>query len=282
MAVAIPLLSIASAVGAGTAIAAGAAVTFGSFLTIAGGMASALGMLGKNKDMAKLGGILSLAGGITSAVTGAANAAGSGTATATGDAMDTAKAMTQGAEGGETLLTAPGTATGAQMPTLGSAGAAAQPPGMDFMTGIDTGGTVSAPMGGGLGGGAGQSVADSLMGRAQAGALSGGATSGAPMPQMTDFLSEAAKGMTSGDVAGAIKNVQTQAGSLWDKATGMAGKAGEWVQKNPYPAMMGLQAVTGIANAYSQQDAQDYQRSLIERARANLNSPVRMSFTPGG
>jgi hypothetical protein len=88
--------------------------------------------------------------------------------------------------------------------------------------------------------------------------------------------------MTSGDVAGAIKGVQQQAGSspmsLMDRVRG----AGEWVQKNPYPAMMGLQAATGIANANSQQDAQDYQRSLIERARANLNSPVRMSFTPGG
>lgn len=286
IAVAIPLLSIAGGVTAGMALTAGTvaagAATFGAFLSVAGGMASALGMLGKNKDMAKLGGILSLAGGITSAVTGAANAAGSGTATATGDAMDTAKAMTQGAEGGETLLTAPGTATGAQMPTLGSAGAAAQPPGMDFMTGIDTGGTVSAPMGGGLGGGAGQSVADSLMGRAQAGVLSGGATSGAPMPQMTDFLSEAAKGMTSGDVAGAIKNVQTQAGSLWDKATGMAGKAGEWVQKNPMAASFAMQGLSGTMAARQQQEALDYQRSLIERARANLNSPVRMSFTPGG
>lgn len=285
MAVAIPLLSIASGVGAGMALAAGTvaagAATFGAFLSVAGGMASALGMLGKDKDMAKLGGILSLAGGITGAVAKAGTAAGTA-ATATSDAVDTAKAMTQGAEGSETLLTAPGTATGAQMPTLGSAGAVAQPPGMDLMTGIDTGGTVSAPMGGGLGDGAGQSVADSLMGRAQAGVLSGGATSGAPVPQMSDFLSEAAKGMTSGDVSGAIRNVQNTAGSLWDRATSAVGQAGQWVQKNPMAASFALQGISGTMAAKQQQDALDYQKSLMERARANLNSPVRLSFTPGG
>ena len=285
MAVAIPLLSIAGGVSAGMALAAGTvaagAATFGAFLSVAGGMASALGLLSKDKDIAKLGGVLSLAGSVTSMVTGAANAAGNA-ATATADAADTAKAMTQGAEGGETLLTAPGAATGASMPTLGSAGAVAQPPGMDFMTGIDASGAVQAPMGGGLGGGAGQSVADSLMGRAQAGALSGGATAGAPLPPMTDFLSEAAKGMTSGDVAGAIKGVQQQAGSLWDKATGMAGKAGEWVQKNPMAATFAMQGLSGTMAAKQQQEALDYQKSLIERARANLNSPVRMQFTPGG
>lgn len=280
MAAVVPILSIVSGVSAGMGIAAGAAVTFGSFLSIAGGMASALGLLSKDKDLKKLGGVLSLAGGISNAIQGA-NAAGNA-ATASGDAVDTAKALTQGAEGGESLLTAPGASAPQTMPTMGTlAGGAAEAPGMDFMTGIDSAGAVQAPMGGGMGGASGQSVADSLMGRAQAN-MAGGVAGGAPAPQMSDFLSEAAKGMTRGDVSGAIKDIQTQAGSLWDRATGAVGKAGEWVQKNPMAATFALQGVSGTMAAKAQQDALDYQRSLIERARANLNSPVRMSFTPGG
>lgn len=281
MAVAIPLLSIASGVSAAMGVAAGAAVTFGSFLTMAGGLASAFGMLTKDKDLKKIGGILSLAGGVSNAIQGATNAAGNA-ATATGDAMDTAKALTQGAEGGETLLTGAAPVNSPGLPSVRNLAGAADTAGTSAMTGIDAAGNVVSPMGGGMGT-PGPSIADSLMGRAQANVLTGGGaavTAGAP--PMSDFLSEAARGMTSSDVAGAVKGLQTQAGSLWDRATGAVGKAGEWVQRNPMAATFALQGVSGTMAAKAQQDAQDYQKALIERARRNMNSPIAMSFTPGG
>lgn len=282
MAVAIPLLSIAGGVTAGLGVAAGAAVTFGSFLSMAGGMASALGLLSKDKDLAKLGGVLSLAGGVSSMVSNAANAAGTA-APATADAMDTAAAMTKGAEGAETLLTAPGASSAAPMPTMGTlAGGAADTAGTGMLTGIDAAGNVVSPMGGGLGT-PGPSIADSLMGRAQANVLTGG---GAPVtagaPPMTDFLADAAKGMTSGDVAGAAKSLQTQVGSLWDRAKGLGTGALDFIKQNPMATALVSQGISGTMAARQQQEALDYQKSLIERARRNLNSPVGMSFTPGG
>lgn len=149
---------------------------------------------------------------------------------------------------------------------------------MSSMTGIDAAGNVVSPMGGGMGNV--NSVANTLTGGG--GTLAGGAAAAQPMPAMSDFLAQQAAGMTGSEVAGAMKNAQTTAGSLWDRATGAMGKAGEWVQKNPMAATFAMQGISGTMASKAQQDALDYQKSLMERARQNMNSPVRMQFTPGG
>ena len=283
-------MSIASAVSAGTAIAAGAAVTFGSFLTIAGGMASALGLLSGDKDFKKLGGILSAAGGLTNMVSNAANAA-TNTATATADAAGTATELTgmdlaaDGAAGNSLI--------GGQ--SVAQAAALQEPVGTSMMTGVDGAGRVASPMGGGLGNTSGQSVADSLMGRAQASAAGGGVSGpgislggvSASQPMGTDLLARAAQSMTSGEIAGAARQVAQTTGanagrSLMDWAKGAWNGASDWVQKNPNAAAFAMQGLSGTMAAKQQQEALDYQKSLIERARQNLNSPVRLTFTPGG
>ncbi len=280
MAVAIPLISLASGVTAAAgAIAAGSAIGIGTFLTMAGGLLGTIGVLEKKSDLMKLGGVLALGGFAANAIGSAGNAAGTSTATATGDAVDTAKLMTQGAEGGESLLTAPGAAQPQQMPSLleqAKLSQAGDAGGLSNMTGIDGAGNVVAPMGGGMGGSA-PSIADALTG--QSGALTGGAMPASAAP---DFLSEAARSMTGSEVAGAIKNTQQMAGSLWDRATGAMGKGMDWIKANPMPTALIAQGISGTMAARQQQEALDYQRSLIERARANMNSPVRMQFTPGG
>ncbi len=196
--------------------------------------------------------------------------------------MDTAKLMTQGAEGGESLLGSPGIGSAPKMPSLleqAKMSQAGNSLGMSNMTGIDAAGNVVAPMGGGMG--SGPSIADALTGRS-AGALAGGAATAQPMPAMSDFLAQQAAGMTGSDVAGAIKNTQQMAGSLWDRATGAVGKGMDWIKANPMPATLIAQGISGTMAARQQQEALDYQRSLLERARRNMNSPVAMTFTPGG
>lgn len=220
----------------------------------------------------------------------AANGASTGTATA--DAASTAKELTgmdMAADGGSgnSLIGGKGVA---------QAAALQEPVGSSMMTGIDSAGNVTAPMGGGLGNASGQSVADSLMGKAQASAASGGAAGrgitlggvSATQPSAGDFLAEAARGMSSGDVAGAAKSFAQTTGanntgqSLMDWAKSAWNGASGWVQKNPNAAAFAMQGLSGTMAARQQQEALDFQRSLIERARQNMNSPVRLSFTPGG
>lgn len=286
MAIAIPLISLASGVTAAAgAIAAGTAIGLGTFLTIAGGIMSTIGMLEKDKDLTKLGGILSLGGAAANWMNSTSAANSAGTATATGDAMDTAAGLTgQLPQGSETLLTAPGASSTAAIPTMGTlAQGAADTAGTGMLAGIDSAGNVLSPMGGGLGN-PGPSVADSLMGRAQGNLLTGGAAPAtAGSPQMADFLAQQASTMTGGEVAGAAKNVQAQAGnSLFNRAGDFVKGIGDWTQKNPMAASFAMQGLSGTMAARQQQEALDFQRSLIERARQNMNSPVRLSFTPGG
>jgi hypothetical protein len=294
MAVAIPLLSIAGGVSTGMAVAAGTmAMSWGAALSIMGGMVSGLGLLSGDKKFQRIGGILSAASGIVGGLQKAAAETASGAA-----AGETAATLTaEGAAGSESLLT--GGATGAQeMPSLARQFANQAPAptamtgmetGTSAMTGIDSAGNVVAPMGGGMGSaGAAPSsgIAQQLTGTGY-GALPQGTdallTGGTNTAGTPSLLQQAASGMTQADLAGATKQAQMLSPSgLWNTAkTGFNDFTG-WVQKNPQAAALLMQGISGTAQSYEQDKQNDYQRSLYERARANLNSPVRLTFTPGG
>ena len=283
MAVAIPLLSAVAGASAMAGVVATGVASFGTFLTIAGGMASAFGMLTKDKDLQKIGGILSLASGL---VNGVQNMAQAGDATASGaSAADTASTLlSEGAEGTASLLTNPGAAQGVTAPTVGSP---APMTGMDAMTGIDASGVVQAPMGGGMGSPS-AGVAERLTGGGQS--LFGQAQSGGPSTLLTggattaprSAIEQLAAGMTQADVAAATRNaaLQTQTPSLMTQVRDAASGVGRWVQQNPTMANMGFNALAGMYGPDAER--MDYQRSLYERARSNLNNPVRLTYTPGG
>ena len=282
MAVVVPLLSMVAAGSAAAGVVATGVATFGTFLTIAGGVASGIGLLTKDKDLQKIGGILSLASGV---VNGVQNMAGAGTQTAAGaDAASTAEMLTQGAQGTESLLTNPGMATGAAQPSLMQAAQQAAGPttsltGMDTMTGIDAGGNVVAPMGGGMGSPS-AGIAQQLTGGATSGGLAAPTVSGAAQPSL---LEQAARNLTQSDVASATRNLSLQTGaspSLWETVKGGAQGIGQFMQKNPVLSNMGFQALAGMYGPEA--EAMDYQRSLYERSRRNLNNPIRLQFTPGG
>jgi hypothetical protein len=289
MAVAIPLLSIAGGVSAAAGVISTGVATFGSFLSIAGGMASAFGLITGDKKLQRIGGIMSAASSIVGGVQNATAQTAQGAA-----AGETAATLTaEGAAGTESLLT--GGATGApEMPSLARQFASQAPSpaamtgvdvGTSAMTGIDAVGNVTAPMGGGMGAAAPSSgIAQQLTGTGY-GALPGGTesllTGGAPTTK--SLLETAAAGMTQADLAGAAKQAEMLSPSgLWNTAKSGFNNATGWIKQNPMAAQLLMQGVGGSMQAYEQDKQNDHQRSLYERARANLNSPVRLTFTPGG
>lgn len=268
MAVIVPLVSMYAAATAGAAIVTGAAaVTVGSFLAIAGGMMSGLGMLTKDKDFARIGGMLSLAGGLATGVQGAMAAEGAGEASAafdvpdgSMDAAETAKFKGQGtpppqaaapadpaaaasAEAGESVLRMPGDAA-----DLGYADA--PPP---------TNPNAAQP---------------NQLGRA------------ASTQTTADHAATAAKAQTEAAVqsaqSGAAPQATTPSGgpSLFESAQGALKGVGGFIKANPQASQMMFQTMAGYAQDRNQQDEFAYRRSLMERAQRNANSPVKMGYYP--
>ncbi|MDP3139790.1 MAG: hypothetical protein Q8N17_26070 [Burkholderiaceae bacterium] len=274
---------------AGTAIAAASVAgtfTIAGALAAAGGFFSAVGMLDKNKNAAKLGGILSLFSGMAGAFEGAsAGATGAAEAGAATGTSDVAASMTQGAEGSQNLLTNPGLAETA--PSLGSAG-------MDLganLAGVDGAGSIVSPMGGGMGAAAGAaadttSIAQGLTGAADNGSSLVTALGNSAPTQ--NLLERAAATMTQADVYGMTSSAQQAAGAnspgLFDQAMSKAGgyfdAAGKWIKANPTVANMGFKVLEGMYGP--QAEAMDYQKGLMERARRNINTPVRLTYSPTG
>lgn len=282
MAVIIPILAVYGGVTAGMAVAAGAALTFGSAMAIAGGMAAGLGLVTGNKDFQRLGSQLSAVGGIANALAGAGGATAAAGADGGADAA-TSAAWAEGAGKGGDTLQAAGGPVGSEVGNIAQAGSEL---GANF-AGVDASGRIQSPMGGGMGaspsqiaadltGNSNQSLAQSFStAPTQAVTAEGLAATSAP-----NALEQAASGMTKADIAGYGQSIADKASSLmgqaWDGAGQMLNSAGQWVQKNPAASNMLFKAVEGMYGPES--EALDYKKSLIERARQNMNSPVRMQY----
>jgi hypothetical protein len=113
--------------------------------------------------------------------------------------------------------------------------------------------------------------APGLMEAAQARSMQGATT--VPLSAPTNVsapIQDYAQGLTSNDMR-----------SFWDRVKGL----GKTIEDNPNTAKLIGQTVQGGVQAYGQaqqeamlQEQNDYQRSLIERARANLNRPIRITY----
>jgi hypothetical protein len=265
MAVVIPVLSIIGGVSAGMAMAATGVATLAGALAVGGAMMSGIGLLGKSDDALKIGGFLSMAGGLAGALGGGATAAAEGAGLGDsmqgfGDSiMEGAKADAGFGFGGNGLTQPPPLGQiGQNLGTELAAGAGlAQPP----ASGLTMANAAKPPP---------TTLEQSLAGLGQS------------KPAMST-LEQAASKLTQQD----LRNVQAkidQNKSIWDRTFGENMDAvGEWTRKNKELVNIGANA---LAHAYPQKpwqaDQLDFQRSIYDRAQKNLNTPIRMKYTPGG
>lgn len=283
MAVAIPLLAVAGGVSAGMAMAAGAAVTFASAMAVAGGMMAGLGLISNDKDMQRMGSMLSAVSGLSGAFTGGANAAATAGAAESAGGLS-AEAAGLGAETGSL-------GAGYNFDGIGNYSGVGAAPTPGAGLGQAAGGAGAAgqinPQAAGLGQ-ASQDIASSLTGseggllaKAYQTAQTAPLGAAAPVAQTpAGALSEVAQGITQNDITAMLQRGADKAGSLmgqaWDGAGKVLNSAGQWVQKNPQAASMVFNAV---GNAFGPEaEAMDLRKSLIDRARQNSNSPVRLQY----
>lgn len=250
MAVVVPMIASFASVAGGVA-ALGAATTaigtFAAYASIAGGVLAGIGAVTGKKDLVKIGAVLGIAGGITSAITGSGSAASGGL----GEVVD---------------------ATGGMETAVGSTANTGIPAAVDATGGMDTG--LDAAANGSLAqravdatGSAATAVENPANGGLAQRAMQ---TAGAPpVPQMNTgpaippSVADGARGLTQNDLT-----------AFWEKLKG----AGEWMNKNPALLKIGGQVLEGMYGPQAEQ--LDYQKSLMDRARANLNNPIKLGKVP--
>ena len=257
----VPIVA-AFASGAVGAVVAGTA-GLAAYATVAGAVLTGVGALTGKKDLMKIGGVLSLAGGVATAFGGASSAASavgdvansaaetaaSAAAPAAADAASTAAsdaAASAATNGGDIGVMSDG--------TLQSASGSVQPP------------PQAAPSS--LADLAAQPQAASA-GSGQAAQFATQATTTAPTVDTTSRVADMAKGITSNDLS-----------TWWEKAKAMGSKVGDYVEK--HPALL-TTAGSMLSSMYGPQaEKMDFEKSMYARAQANLNSPVKMMYNPGG
>lgn len=254
------------------AVGSGAVVGFAAYAMVAGAVLSTAGALTGNKDLSRIGAFIGLAGGISSLASGAAGAASGAEAVSgmdlaadaaagTANNVVTAGEAVGAAQGlGEVANAAiPGTAAtpGAMPPTT-----AVAPP--DPTAAIAP--TTTAPS---------TSLADI--------AAKGAAPPTTPADAMTSY--QALENQAASPLAQKAANYSaSDLSSWWDKAMA-AGKdvgkgVGDWAQKNPLMAStlvnVGGKMIAAINDP--QAEALEYQRSLMEQARRNINTPIPLAY----
>lgn len=279
MAAAIPLIASLSSVGvAGTIAAATSSLT--GFLTLGGGFLAGMGALTGDKDLMKIGGIMSVFGGIGNLagkmIEGGATAAGgldAGTYGAEFGGGGDAAAMASDAS---SVTDAIAPTTTAAAPTTTGLGQIQQ---LNPLGSTQVPAMAQAPAAGGMAGGAAPSTSslwDKALGGTQAADLtanSGMTLGGIGAPAAMDPLTAAASSMTGGEVNSLLKVAADKAKST---LTGIPG----FIKDNKELVNM---AGNALATMYGPQaEAVDFQKSLYERRRRNLNNPVRLGIVPGG
>lgn len=264
MAVAIPVIAAWGAVGAAAggltlaSVGALATASLAGFLSVAGAALTTIGAITKKQDLMKIGGFMSLAGGIGTAV-GAASAA---TAPATaGVSAGEAAAATAGTEAA--------TAAAAQ-PTV----AAAQNLGVG----------VEAELAKAAGSYGSQAP---LLGRA--GELASSSFSMIPgtTPTMPlDAISGLQPNVFADQLATGAAGIQgqSQLQTLLAAAGKKAGTAlkgvGTFMKDNPELVKIGGSALSSMYGPEAEQF--DFNKSIYERRMRNLNTPVRLGVLPRG
>ena len=301
MAVALPaLISVASgsfgaAVGTLAAGGAGLGATLGAFATVAGTVLTGIGALTGKKDLLKIGGILSLGAGLASLASNAAGSTSSLATDAASSGAESAIAPTQfGGDmsflaGGDPLASGAiggfnaGSTAGLQ--GLGTGGQA-----IGFGDVIGNGGLGDAATAGGAATGAGslaQTVAQTGMPGGNALTLDTGSIMGNALknmnPNMLGQATDAAGAMTQPSMLQQIAGSSVTQGDIgsylqkaWERTQGVLKNTGQFLKGNKELAMLGGMALNSMYGP--QAEALDQQKSLMARARRNLNAPIALKF----
>ena len=268
MPVVIPVI-VAFASGAVAAVVAGTA-TFAAYATVAGAVLSVAGAITHNKDLSRIGAFVGLAGGLYNMASGATSGAANIDQAATaGDYVNSADAASDAASAASTVdtasnavaATAPAAApvTGIAAPDVIPADVSAAAPAA-APTSFAQQAAQTAQQ-------SGLATADAAPTAAYSGPGSPGAGAGTDVVQTTTptALDTAAKSYTANDL-----------NSWWQKAMDAGKGVGKFVKDNKELVNM---AGTALTNMYGpQSEALDYQKSLMERARRNINSPVVLTY----
>lgn len=271
------------------------------YATVAGAVLTGVGALTGKKDLMKIGSVLTLAGGVGTLANGASGATSSAaSATGGGEAVDqlTAEYAANNASGAASQTASASASGAASVSPIASQSAGSVPlsaPVFDpsapaapslFDIAKMAQSNAAPPVTTGMP----DNLVDTGFAAQQAGGASQLSAAGAPqvssVPATAPTLSplqQGAQGLTQGDVQSYLDRTagSSQTPSLWDRVSG----AGKWIQDNPNAARLLGQVIPGAIAGYGQarqedmlQRQQDYQQSLMERARANLNSPIRIAY----
>lgn len=257
MAVAVPIIASFMSVSAG--IAAGAATLTG-FLSIAGGVLMGVGALTGKKDLLKIGGLISLAGAATGALSSASSSGASEASSAWG--AEGSAAGSDAAQFGKYGLNQPTAALGDSADVLsttaGASGNASAAAGLtDPSTSIL---------------GYARRVGDQAAGQT-ATAASSQAAPGVVSKYVADPVTAAGQSMTSTDMNSILQ-------TAWDKTKALGSGLGDFARNNKELLQLGGGIVQGMYGP----DAEhlSMQRDAAARRNANLNSPVRLGIRPLG
>lgn len=312
----------AYASGALGAVAIGTA-TAGAYLTVAAAALSTVGALSGNKDLSRIGAIMSLGAGIANwanAANAGADASSAWNAADSAAGSDAAQFSKYAQPASET-----GTATQQVIDEAAKAGAqqvvedAAQTAAANEAGSFDTTAVDAAPLNTGspidpnagidypsgevFGEQGGRSLWD--VGQANAQAPQGATPFG--MPTTSDLIAQSAQGMTTDQIAGLTQRAtpiptavngtpagqQLRLGNMGtagnttvpqikigetagDSIMGRINSLGQHVKNNKELYQIGGQMLQGMFGPEAEQ--MDWQKSLYERRRRNLNNPVRMTY----
>lgn len=296
-----------SALGAGLSGAAG----FAGFLSSAGSILGAVGAISGNKKLAKVGALMGLGGGLMGGMSASVNAArAGGSASSAASAADAA-----GAADASSAWDAAGSAAGSDAGMLSRYGNLGQSAGQISET-LANGGPLTAA--GSMGGASSLAGADlgnfdsltnsGLQSQSLAGETIGSTnpfTDGAQPPQSI-FERLSAKSAAGGDPSGVLSpnDPMAAAGTPASRAAvnlpandPLAAKTGkmtvpeilkkiagggdvnsipEWIKQNKELVQLGGNMLYGMYGPQAEQ--LDWQKSIMSRRLANLNSPVRLGI----
>lgn len=296
MAVAIPV--IASFAAAGSAVAAAGTLaaamgTIGGFLTIAGAALTGIGALTGEKDLMKIGGLMSLGGGLAGmAGAGAGSAAGAGVEAGAESGIDaaTSDAWASGAgKGMDTVANAGGEVATEAVSNAGADQAMqlaneAGGKGVTYAEALNTAdaaapATVDAGQSS-IWDRAGDASQQAKLMEANVTTLpsdigQGGVSTGSSVAQQvpTDAVSAGGQKLSGNAVDSLLQKAKDKFGNLSLDSIGQA------AQKNKDLFSMGGQVLNSMYGADAQ--ALDMQKSIMNRRLKNLNNPVALSLKGG-
>lgn len=277
----IPMVAAFAAGAAGVAAVATATTVLGTiaaYATIAGAVMTGVGALTGSKDLMKIGAVLSIGGGLTGL------AAGAGEAAAGAGASD----YVNGAD-----LASDAAAKGTQAATVAAAPEAVAPTtSVDYVNGADMASdAATAPQAGAVPTMQPTSLAAKA---ADTGAKtpmldgSGAGSTGIKLPDPS-AVNPNGFGKPVDYSAPPVDRIAATAGrtttqdltSWYEKAKAAGGAVAQFIEKNPALVKVGGDMLSSMYGPAAEKF--DYEKGLMERARAALNNPVQLKYMkPGG